>query len=951
MVGMAAGNVLPAFRRRRRRHKEDKGLPPDSEIIRLAHVYLEHQRKLWSELMDAGILPEATPEVLNEMVQDFKDRHRNGKAAVHLPAALLALHIKLAGDYNRFSCDKSSPNSAIDQMVNCLRRAREEGEFIPWQYVFCDYSVSGLDSARQGYVSYKSVLESSEHQIRTTYIDDFTRASRQDLEWWSLAYRSRKLKKAMIGASDGFDLRKEDWELKIAIYGILSRLFMKSLREKVRRGMKGGHRRRTCLGKPPFGFTRQEQVDNNGQVIRNQDGGPVYVLCWDPDNVCHVKRAFEMFWVEKWSVARIRAHFNEQCIAGWNGWTDGGIKKILSNPAYIGVFVWNKFHTDFDPEEEKYTRIKNPRKEWEVWFDRSLAVIPMDWYRGTRRRLDEMRRASPLTGRKRSRNQISANTLVSGTMFCDYCGSELKLLRSTGKYKQLGCLNGACKKHGCRLTSSKSVRTLEACLLKYLTEGLFTDARLDALIEPSNKYIEEERQRPRTDTAVLRSEAKKTTAKIARQLRELEEEERDTVRKAIRGRINELQASLDRINAELASIARREAQPPPPLDRERIRGYLADIRSLLNGSTAAAADAIREITGPIRVRQEPIPGRVRGARWVAKFSPQFLQFLAKYATERDYPDSCTLEYLSTRIWTIPESQTVQIYNVPIYEELAAEFREMHQAGMSIQAMATQKGMAWPQANECLTFALTGVRPSWKAKGELKGTNSKKQRYLEISGEVARRCDLESQTFAAIARELKVAEQTVRRAYDAAHPELVAAAQRAGQTPDRPRNPNIPKAVLDSVDEMIKAGVRDVKLIVAETGCGEGTVRRKMSVLGIRLRNAALKPKVPKKPKIKPESYTGDVVKMHDLEGLSFSEISRRLKICDRTVRKAYDLGRPDIIAAAVASGVPPQRSNRSRLSSEEKAMIHTLIRSGQSTTTIVATTGASRTTVNRERLK
>lgn len=249
---------------------------------------------------------------------------------------------------------------------------------------------------------------------------------------------------------------------------------------------------------------------------------------------------------------------------------------------------------------------------------------------------------------------------------------------------------------------------------------------------------------------------------------------------------------------------------------------------------------------------------------------------------------------------------MEIYDPPINEELAAEFREMHRAGMVVQTMATKMEMQWGDAKKCLTFALTDVRPQWKTKGKPKGTNSKKQRYLEISGEVARRHDIERQTFAAIARELRVSVQTVRLAYDAEHPELVEAARQAGETPKRPNNIRYSKAVLDSVAGMIKAGGRNVERIAAETE------------MGIKLRSAP-KPKTPKKP----EAYTADVVRMHYVEGLSFSEIGRRLKICHRTAVKAYDLGRPDIIAAANESGIPPQRSNRSRLSSEEKAMIHT----------------------------
>jgi hypothetical protein len=58
---------------------------------------------------------------------------------------------------------------------------------------------------------------------------------------------SRRLGKRMIGASDGFDLSVRDWDLQVSLYGIFSRLFLKSLREKATRGMKGAARRGTCL--------------------------------------------------------------------------------------------------------------------------------------------------------------------------------------------------------------------------------------------------------------------------------------------------------------------------------------------------------------------------------------------------------------------------------------------------------------------------------------------------------------------------------------------------------------------------------------------------------------------------------------------------------------------------------------------------------------------------------
>jgi hypothetical protein len=80
--------------RQRRRAKADRGLPPDEELKALAVEYLKVQRKHWPDLVKAGLLPDATDAVLDAMVEDFKDRHRDGavepeSVRVHVATGLL----------------------------------------------------------------------------------------------------------------------------------------------------------------------------------------------------------------------------------------------------------------------------------------------------------------------------------------------------------------------------------------------------------------------------------------------------------------------------------------------------------------------------------------------------------------------------------------------------------------------------------------------------------------------------------------------------------------------------------------------------------------------------------------------------------------------------------------------------------------------------------------------
>ncbi|MDZ4684610.1 MAG: recombinase family protein, partial [Planctomycetaceae bacterium] len=241
---------VPRSARKRRRARCDRGLPDDAVLAQLATTYLKGQRAAFPALVTSGVLPPVTPEVIASMVADFQARHRGVPPCATVAAALVkaAQPAKLGAGYFRYSCDNSKPTSIEDQMVNALRKAFSEQRFIPWCYVNADYSVTGLDASRQGYSSLKVVLADPQHPIDTLYIDDFTRASRDELEWWKLAQLVKKLRKRMIGASDQFDLGNPHWDMQLTIFGLLSRLFIKSLRQKVCRGMRGAISRGGALG-------------------------------------------------------------------------------------------------------------------------------------------------------------------------------------------------------------------------------------------------------------------------------------------------------------------------------------------------------------------------------------------------------------------------------------------------------------------------------------------------------------------------------------------------------------------------------------------------------------------------------------------------------------------------------------------------------------------------------
>lgn len=806
---------LPRPKRNKRRAKADRGLPPDEELANLAKAYLERQRKHWPSIAAAGLLPEPVPSVLQQMVTDFKDRHRTSKVDAESVRPFLKFAKNLGGVYVRYSCHNSSPTSALDQMVNSLDKAQQQERFVPWTYVFGDYSVTGLDAGRQGYKSFKEVLANKAHFIETTFIDDFTRASRDELEWWRLAALSKRFGKRMIGASDGFDLSNAMWDMHVTIFGLLSRLFIKGLREKVRRGMRGAARRGTCLGKQPLGYTRCVYRDEHGQQVFDPDGLPIYKPCIDPETSQYRLLAYELFVNQDLSAYKIARQFCELKVDGWDGWKAATIVDLLRSPTAIGVFIWNKTRREYDADQEKTVEVQNPHSEWEVYYDPESAIAPMDLYRAARRKLAALHRASPRTGKSPSRNQQCANTLFSGTLFCEYCGEELKLIRSTEKSKQLGCINGVQRLHGCKLHSSKSVRIIEECLLGFLRETILANSQVESLVLKANAALQLEAEKPEVDTAPLRAKSRRLDSKIKKLVAMIEDEPEKDLCLAHNRRVKELQKELNSLSAQVREADRAKRKPAKLLSVKKVCEYLVSFREVLSQEIPVAATALRALTGPITVRQENLPGR-RRARWIATFSPDLLQVLRYLAEDKS-------EIPAAAIGTEMGAIDVPIDKVAKYELLAPLFKKLRDEGMSVNSIASMHGMAWTQANEILKFADTGLRPK-RPKPTGEGSGFKKVKYKEIAKKAVELHDKQKLTFARIGEQLGVSTETATRAYK--HGKSVAAGGSAGAEKDsqKARSNGLSADKTALMQKLLRTKAPVIE-IASTVGCGISSVYR------------------------------------------------------------------------------------------------------------------------------
>ena len=821
--------------------------PADDELGRLACEYLTLQRELWPELAHADWLPEPHREVIARMVQAFKDQYvqpeldpQRLKSLERLRARLARTFgkqqpVPLACCYCRYSDPNSDPVSIRDQLRNILRKARQEMQFIPWELVFADYAMSGLKCDRPGFQLACQAAETLASSAQVTfYIDDYTRASRRPVEWLLLACRLRRENVRVIGASDGLDLAAEFGQLQLHAMAMFASLQHKFVRERVLRGMEGAAQRGTVLGRAPFGYAMKPARDEQGNVIRKPGGKVVMRLCIDPETAPVVREIFELFAHRKWSPGKIARHLNKLAPEGWTGWSSTTVRGILRNSIYVGQFVWNRRQSTYDPETGKRVVKEKPESEVIRRHRPELAIVGRELWEAAQHRMEQLRRGG---GRaKRSRNQLYPTTLLSGTLFCGYCGRELVLFRSSNKYPCFYCPKGKEYRDRCPLCTSKSSRQLEEAVLGWVRESLLGEEALQQLVEQANAYLEQLARAPRPDVAPLEKKLRQLRRRIDKLVTLVETEEDEQLCQGYQRRIGQLEQQRVELEEELARL-REQSELPPPLELPRLRELLKRLRELLQQDVPRAALALRQLLGRVEVRHEKYADKP-GARWILHLKPQAWQGLLEVARQQgpNCPESVTLEFLSSRIWTNPQEVTLVVEKVPKYQQIAPQVKQLRQQGLTYWEIAQKLQVNRNLVTAVLRYLRTGNSP-YRRSGQAKQPRPWSGRgvYRELAPEVARLRGA-GLTWAKVQEQMqrrhsyRYSESTLRKAWQWANREVLQQAMATGQKVPRLLYSRLSPGERKRLREAILADRRPFKQLARELGVSHSTVYRERDKL-------------------------------------------------------------------------------------------------------------------------
>ena len=317
-----------------------------------------------------------------------------------------------ASIYARYSTDKQSESSLVDQYAVCDRRAQLESLEVVARWG--DEATSGstlVESRPQGRLVMASAREG---RFDVLLLESLDRLSRDAVEQETILRRLEHWGIRIIGVSDGYDSRAESRKVTRAVRGLINDIYLDDLRKKTHRGLSGRVDRGMSAGGVSFGY----------RSVKGEGGSSIEVL----DSAAKwVSFIFAEFASGR-SIQKIAHELNKLGVDSprGKGWGVSAIygspnkgAGILNNELYVGRYIWNRSQWLMDPDTRKRERVERPRGEWRIIERPDLRLIDDATWSLVRARIDA-KDLKPAKGRGRP-----ARTLFGGQLRCPACGGAI----------------------------------------------------------------------------------------------------------------------------------------------------------------------------------------------------------------------------------------------------------------------------------------------------------------------------------------------------------------------------------------------------------------------------------------------------------------------------------------------------------------------------------------------
>ena len=671
-----------------------------------------------------------------------------------------------AASYARYSSDRQSDKSIVDQQRECREHAERHGHEISPGLEFVDEAISGTKRDRTGLNGLLAAAEAGQMQV--LYFHSLSRLSRESVITLPLLKELvYKYDVRIVSVTEGIDSNETSWELIAHIMSIVHEQYLKDLAANVLRGQEGTLLEGHSVGDHCFGYG--SQVVSGNETLRHgrKDKLPkIYVI--DPESAAWVERIFHWFVVDRRSLRWIARELNrldapKDHRATTKNWRHQYLPRLLSNRKYKALWPWGEKRNVRDPLTGKITQKDRSPEECEKWLRHfpHLRLIDDETFAEAGRLLKEnedkcaasRKKSGKFTGSKPGADHLHPRHLLSGLVRCSECGSTLNVGGANGKYlfcptyQQGGC---SCQTQLRRDRAEKMI--LDEIGKRILAVSTWRQAVLDAALA----YWHAQEAHLPTELAA----AEKALADVERRVTNLLDRiENGDDMPELNARLSERRAEKQELTTRVERLCRADDGRRPEPTEAWVGEQLSHLGDTLSDTGPAAAYALRDLVGGqivvTEVRRSDRQRHYLQGRFAITSTALVTGLIgsAERAGEDAVPDSDGLV----------EEIVIDFREPPEIEALSKRAKELHDEGMMNAEIAEQLG--------CSRSRLTKILKHWFESRGLEMPDGRSRRaslgkkhlepplFQEIADDVMRLYDLEV-LMQDIAEQLNVDRNTV-----------------------------------------------------------------------------------------------------------------------------------------------------------------------------------------------
>jgi site-specific DNA recombinase len=488
--------------------------------------------------------------------------------------------------YARFSSDVQNAKSADDQVYECHQYIEQRSGTVAG--VYKDEGISGATQFRPDYQRLLKDLEAKKFDILLA--EGLDRLSRNQADIAKLYELLQFHGIELHTLSEGDDINS----MHIAFKGMTNSEFLKNLREKTIRGLKGCIRDGRNPGNCPYGFEPSREITPEGRnIVRGE-------MIRNEAEIAVIQRIFEEY-AEGRSPQQIATRLNKESIPGpsgkmWQMRTINGSRKygqgILNNETYIGRRIWGKTYNKKDPRTGKVKTFLKPESEWIIRDAPELRIISDNLWKSVKARQEELARNAPTRCSKNHLTGLRRNYyILSGKLECGCCGSNYAVI-SKDRY---GCSNFK-NKLGCTNGNTIRRQILEKEVFDLLMNEFLQEERIEQFITAYRKHFKELQKEQAQEQQLIKSELRKVEKNLKSIINAIEQ---GIITHSTKDRLEELEFKQQELENKLLTLPEIEAPEHDMLNE--YQNMLQNLPEMLDNESARyqAIEAIRPLIDKI----------------------------------------------------------------------------------------------------------------------------------------------------------------------------------------------------------------------------------------------------------------------------------------------------------------------------------------------------------------